>query len=303
MNIINCSTSIGQLAKGVSKTPSIIQKNLKNNKKFKFRNLKLINKYNNAQSYIFNNNITDIGLIKNAYNNENISKFENTFLNGKIIYYNNCLNLNQNKLNINIGGDHSISLGSVSASIDKYKDDLFVIWFDAHADINSFEMSKTKNTHGTPLHYLTECNSYLYESWLHDNQLKTENLYYIGIRDLDDYEIKKINKKQIKNLNMNSYSQLIDEYDRLEHFKELKNIINGKKIHLSIDVDGLDPKYIPCTGTPVVNGIDMEYLLELINFFRKDLVNIDIVELNLDLGRQEEKETSLKNFLKILNNF
>lgn len=289
MNIINCSTSIGQLAKGVAKTPQIIRNNLKRIPKYKtvhFKDLKLRNDYRIDSIF-----------------NTNIDKFKHTFENAETIFYNNCLNLHRkNFININIGGDHSISIGSVAASIDKYKDDLFVIWFDAHADINSIEASKSKNTHGTPLYYLTESNSYLYESWLHDNQLKYENLLYIGIRDVDDFELQKLVKNDINAVDMKHYAQL-NLNDLSHHFRKLKEMIGGKKIHLSIDVDGLDPKYISCTGTPVANGIDLDYLIQLIRYFRKDIVNVDLVELNLELCPQEEQVKSLTNFLKILDCF
>lgn len=289
MNILNCGTSIGQLAKGVAKTPSIIQNNIRRIPKYnsvEIKNLKLRNDFRTDTIF-----------------NTNIDKFHNTFENGQTIFYNNCLNLHRkNYVNVNIGGDHSISIGSVAASIDKYKDNLFVIWFDAHADINSIEASKSKNTHGTPLYYLTESNSYLYESWLHDNQLKYENLLYIGIRDLDDFEYQKLIKNDINVVDMKHYAQL-DLNDLSEHFRKLKEIIGDKKIHMSIDVDGLDPKYISCTGTPVVNGIDLNYLLQLIKYFRKDIVNVDLVELNLELCPHEEQVISLTNFLKILDCF
>lgn len=289
MNILNCSTNIGQLLKGVNKTPSIIEKNIKKMEKFKnikFHNVELINEVH----------------IKNT-KMESKFKFHKTFYNAKNIYYCNYLNLNDStKLNINIGGDHSISLGSVAASIEQYKDNLFVIWFDAHADINSFELSKSKNSHGMPLYYLTKSDSYIYEDWLYDNQLKYENLLYIGIRDLDEYEITTLNDNKIANIDMKIYSQL-HQTNLEEHFKDIKQYIGDKKIHLSIDVDGLDPNYIPCTGTPVKNGIDLNYLLELIKFFRKDLVNVDLVELNLELGSKSDQIKSLENFLKILNTF
>lgn len=289
MNILNCGTSIGQLAKGVANTPSIIRTNLRRIPKYNsviIKDLKLRNDYRTDTIF-----------------NTNIDKFNHTFENAQHIFYNNCLNLCRNNfININIGGDHSISIGSVAASIDKYKDDLFVIWFDAHTDINSIEASKSKNTHGTPLYYLTDSNSYLYESWLHDNQLKYENLLYIGIRDVDEFEYQKLVKNDISTVDMKHYVQL-DLNDLSNHFRKLKEMIGGKKIHLSIDVDGLDPKYISCTGTPVANGIDLDYLLKLIRFFRKDIVNVDLVELNLELCPQQEQIISLSNFLKILDSF
>ena len=52
-----------------------------------------------------------------------------------------------------IGGDHSIAIGSVAGSLDFYKNDLSVIWIDAHADINTYEASETKNLHGMPLSF------------------------------------------------------------------------------------------------------------------------------------------------------
>lgn len=286
MNISYCATSIGQMLSGVAKTPEIIQKNIKNIKNYNkntYKKLKLIN--NNSS---FN------------YNDIKLENFSNTFYNAENIYYNNSYILSQNKLNINIGGDHSIALGSIPASIDKYKDDLFVIWIDAHADLNSYESSHSKNSHGMPLYYLINCESYIYGSWLYDNQLNKENLLYIGIRDLDRFEMEYINKNHIKNISSNRYKQ-INDYK--EHFYNLSNIISNKKIHLSIDVDGLDPSYIASTGTKYINGVDIEYVIELIKFFKKNIVNVDLVELNLDLGTIEEKEISLENFLKILNTF
>lgn len=276
-----CPTSIGQISTGVAKTPSIIKNKLKI--KNNFKKLNLHNTYHN-----------DDILLKNK---ERLSK---TFDNAKTIYYNNSEILNKNLLNINIGGDHSISLGSVASSIDKYKDDLFVIWIDAHTDINSFDSSKSKNTHGMPLYYLTSSESYINESWLHDNQLDFNNLMYIGIRDIDLFELDYINKNNIHNIDMNNYSNTIDFQDQ---FNFIKKHIGSKKIHLSIDVDALDPSIISCTGTPVPKGIDLNYLIDLIKYFKNDIVNVDLVELNLELRPISDQQKSLENFLKIVNSF
>ena len=58
---------------------------------------------------------------------------------------------------MNIGGDHSMSIASCAYTLNYYKKSK-ILWFDAHADINSYERSSTKNIHGMPLHFLSQCN-------------------------------------------------------------------------------------------------------------------------------------------------
>jgi len=266
-NITLIPQRIGQKKLGIEKTPNIIKQKLLNYNNLKFHNINLSNNYNNF------------------------------FSDMKYIYNVNSTNLVNNKLNINIGGDHSISIGTVAASIEKYKENLLVFWIDAHADINSYESSITKNFHGMPLHYLTNCKDYTYESWLFDNQLNYDKLFYFGIRDIDNYENDIIEKNKIFNFSIQKYNKINNFND---HFNHIKNIIKNKKIHLSIDVDGIDPSFIQCTGTPVKNGLHINYVLNLINVLKNNIVNIDFVELNLDL-EQNFKENSLKHSLMIIN--
>ena len=157
-----------------------------------------------------------------------------------------------NSLNINIGGDHSMAIATVADSLNKVKffDELKVIWFDAHPDINTFESSLTKNYHGMPLSYLTGLDSNYNFSFI-DNKLKFQNLLYIGIRDIDKYEeqiLKDYNISYIlpKQFNTN-YQLVIDTIDRFVGNGNNNN--NKNSVHISFDVDSIDPKYIPCTGT------------------------------------------------------
>jgi len=275
-NITLIPQRFGQLLNGVDKTPSIIKRNLYKHKNLNFTNINLLQV----------NNIIDSS-----------QNFLNILDDNKQVFYNNSMILSENKFNINIGGDHSIALGTVASSIEKYKEDLIVFWIDAHADINSYDKSLTKNVHGMPLYYLTHGDNYIYESWIADNQLDFKNLFYFGIRDLDDFEIKTVNDKDIWNYNKNRYTH---ETNFINHIEIIKETIKGKKIHLSIDVDALDPIYIPCTGTPVPDGLSLNYLLKLIEIIKPNLVNVDIVELNLELGNEDDKEKSLKNTMIIL---
>lgn len=320
-NITLCATRIGQKKLGVEKTPNIIKNKLllQNKKNINFYNIQDNIKY--MQKFIHYKNFEIIQNINNNINpnlyniiyedikdedivelnkHVNMINFKNGFEYNKKVHYSNLSNLND-KLNINIGGDHSIAIGSVSASLEKYKEDLIVIWIDAHPDINSYESSLSKNLHGMPLYYLTNSDSYLNESWLHENQLKYENLFYIGIRDIDAYESHLINQHNIQNINMAKYNTIISNDKKYkEHFEELLEKFKYKKIHLSIDVDSLDPSIIPCTGTSVPDGINLDYILKLIKTLKNNIINVDITELNLDIN-QEEKKISLENTLKIIN--
>ena len=146
-----CPISIGQRLSGVAKTPKIISNKIKN-------------KYENLQIYQ--------GKINNAYHEKNhYQNLLNTMSYCEHFYYLNSIALNENKLNINIGGDHSMAIGTIPATVEKYKDKLKVLWIDAHADVNSLQKSNTKNIHGMTVNYLMLNKSYEYGSWLYDNQI------------------------------------------------------------------------------------------------------------------------------------
>ena len=85
-----------------------------------------------------------------------------------------------------IGGDHSIAIGSVAGSLDFYKKDVSVIWVDAHADINTYEASETKNLHGMPLSFLTGLDTSFIN--MNGNELLLDRLLYYGLRDVDKFE-------------------------------------------------------------------------------------------------------------------
>jgi arginase len=95
-----------------------------------------------------------------------------------------------------LGGDHSISLGTISgASIAKGKD-IGVIWIDAHPDISTWEESLTKNVHGMLVSSLLGVGDKGLVNILEDGaKIKKQNVLYIGLKDMDDYEINYLKKK------------------------------------------------------------------------------------------------------------
>ncbi len=191
---------------------------------------------------------------------------------------------------INLGGDHSVGAITVQPQLDKFKDDLLVIWIDAHADINTQETSISKNIHGMPVAPLVGLMDHWWKSSYSHHKLKPENLLYVGIRDLDSAEVDFIS--QLKITNFSSYSKLVESW--------IKSHPAGK-IHISLDIDGIDPQYMPSTGTPVSNGLSIEDVIQIINISKDKLVSFDLVELNPLIGSDVDINNTLTNCKKILD--
>ncbi|KAJ1916547.1 Arginase, catabolizes arginine to ornithine and urea [Mycoemilia scoparia] len=193
----------------------------------------------------------------------------------------------QGSLALTLGGDHSIAMGTISGSAAKYGDQLRVIWVDAHADINTPESTESGNLHGCPLSFITGIakNVAPFE-WL-TPCLKPEHLVYIGLRDVDAGEKKILREHGIRAYSMHE----VDKYGIskvVEMALEYLSPSNDNPIHLSFDVDALDPSVAPSTGTPVRGGLTFReghYICEAIHE-TGCLVAMDLVEVNPLLGDQ-----------------
>ena len=152
-----------------------------------------------------------------------------------------------------LGGDHSIAIGTLAGLSDRYEN-MGVIWYDAHADMNTEETTTSGNIHGMPLavslgvghEKLTKIGGFL-------PKIRPENVVLIGIRALDPEE-----KTLIAELGIRAYT--MHEIDRIGMAKVMEETIAYLKektdgVHLSLDLDGLDPVDAPGVGTPVAGGI------------------------------------------------
>ncbi|HLR68929.1 arginase [Virgibacillus alimentarius] len=152
-----------------------------------------------------------------------------------------------------LGGDHSIAIGSL-AGISKHYENLGVIWYDAHGDLNSDKTSPSGNIHGMPLaanlgvgiERLTHILGY-------SPKIKPENVVIIGARCLDPGE-----KDYIRDLGIKVYT--MHEIDLMGLPKVMAETIDYLEartdgLHLSLDLDGLDPSEAPGVGTPVIGGL------------------------------------------------
>lgn len=186
----------------------------------------------------------------------------------------------RNRFPLVLGGDHSIAIGTI-AGVSRHYENLGVIWYDAHGDINTEDTSPTGNIHGMPLAVSLGLGNERLTSIITENpKIKPENVVLIGVRDLDEGE-----KKLLRQLNIKVYT--MHEVDRLgmptvieETIEHLKNNTDG--VHLSFDLDGIDPKDAPGVGTPVVGGLtyrESHLALEMLS--EADIItSAEFVEVN-----------------------
>lgn len=160
--------------------------------------------------------------------------------------------LAEGKLPITIGGDHSIGTATVSASL-VHDPSTCVVWVDAHADINTPKTTDSGNLHGCPLSFIMgiDRDSYPpeFSSWV-PQVLKSNKLVYIGLRDVDDGE-----KEILRKHNIAAFSMYhVDKYGIGKVVEMALDKVNPNRdcpVHLSYDVDAIDPSFVPATGTRV----------------------------------------------------
>ncbi|XEC97739.1 arginase [Paenibacillus tarimensis] len=190
-----------------------------------------------------------------------------------------------------LGGDHSIAIGTLAGLAQHYKN-LGVIWFDAHSDLNTEDTSPSGNIHGMSLAVglgighprLTQIRTTGY-------LLKPEHVVIIGARHLDKGEKEYINASGVTCFTMHD----IDRMGMGQVIEKALHILKNKTdgIHLSFDVDSLDPLEAPGTGTPVKGGVsyrEAHFALELLH--ESGLItSAEFVEVNPTLD--SENKTAL----------
>lgn len=152
-----------------------------------------------------------------------------------------------------LGGDHSIAIGTL-AGVAKHYRNLGVIWYDAHGDLNTADTSPSGNIHGMPLAVsLGIGHKTLIDLAGYSPKIKPENVVIIGARSLDEGERELIKEKGIKVYTMHE----IDRIGMAQVMEETITYLHEKTdgVHLSLDLDGLDPNDAPGVGTPVIGGI------------------------------------------------
>lgn len=179
-----------------------------------------------------------------------------------------------------LGGDHSIAMGTLAGLAKHYKN-LGVIWYDAHGDLNTQETTPSGNIHGMPLAAsLGIGEERLVQIGGFAPKVKPENIVLIGIRDLDEGEKELIKEIGIKVYTMQDINKLGMKQVMEETIQYLKDKTDG--LHLSLDLDGLDPSITPGVGTAVPSGISLresELAMEMLHQSNL-LTSLEVVEVN-----------------------
>jgi len=199
--------------------------------------------------------------------------------------------LKAGRMPIMLGGDHCLAMGSISAVARHCRDlgkQLRVLWFDAHADFNTAALTPSGNIHGMPVACLCgHGHPDLVGIGGHIPALQPKDVRQIGIRSVDEGEKRLVHDVGIEVFDM----RYIDEMGmRYSMEQALSHMDDNTHLHVSLDVDFLDPAIAPGVGTTVRGGpsyreaqLCMEMIADTGN-----LASLDIVELNpaLDLRNQ-----------------
>jgi arginase len=180
-----------------------------------------------------------------------------------------------------LGGDHSIAIGTVSGVANSTSGERTgVIWVDAHADFNTPETSPSGNIHGMPLATLTGRGTPdLVEIGGPGASVNAEDVVIIGLRSVDLEEKNLLHEARVKVYTMKE----IDAYGVARVVRgAMRDLSHVDRVHLSLDLDVVDPEVAPGVGTPVRGGLtyrEAHLLMELAN--EAGIVSsLDVVEVN-----------------------
>lgn len=172
----------------------------------------------------------------------------------------------------------------------EHNPDTCILWIDAHADINTPKTTESGNLHGCPVSFVMGLDKETYPEplrWIPQN-LKTNKIVYIGLRDVDAGEKKILRENNIKAFSMHH----IDKWGIGKVVEMAIDAVNPNRdapIHLSYDVDAIDPLFVPATGTRVEGGLTLREGLYIAEAVAETglLSSLDIVETNPSLGETD----------------
>ncbi|ATW87276.1 arginase [Halohasta litchfieldiae] len=194
--------------------------------------------------------------------------------------------LETDELPIVLGGDHSVAIGSVRGSAAAGP--LGAIWFDAHADLNTPATSPSGNIHGMPLAALLGIGEFADQSWATAPHLREENLVLVGLRSVDEAETRLIEQRDFTVFTMSE----IDSRGITAVVEEALAVATDgvDEIHVSLDLDWLDPTEAPGVGTPVRGGVtyrEAHSAMEQVAA-TSAVRSLDLVEVNPTLDQHNE---------------
>jgi arginase len=186
-----------------------------------------------------------------------------------------------------LGGDHSIAIGTLAGAAREAE--IGAVWFDAHSDINTPATTPSGNVHGMPLAAALGLGEFADTPWANAPNLSEENVAIVGLRSVDDPERERIRDSDVTAYTMSD----IDERGVVDVTEEALAVatdgVDG--IHVSLDMDWLDPSHAPGVGTPVRGGVtyrEAHSAMELVADHDDALRSLEVVEVNPILDSHNE---------------
>lgn len=213
--------------------------------------------------------------------------------------YNQVLqSIDANEFPLTVGGDHIIAIASSLASIKKHQN-LGMIWFDSHADYNTYSTSVTGNLHGLPLAVATHFEKDILADFHQGPFYDPKHTVIVGGRDIDPWEWGNILEAGVTVFSTKD----IQKYGAEEICKKAFEIAsNGTAgVHISFDLDLIDPEVAPGVSVPAKNGITLKETYELVNEIVKYanvIKSADLVEYNPVLDKDGKTINLAKEILE-----
>ena len=207
------------------------------------------------------------------------------------LYKNIVDKIKEDNFPIVIGGDHSISIASALASA-KVNIDVGMIWIDAHTDYNTFETTVTGNIHGLPLATINGYKNSELRFYHQGKVIQPSKTVIIGARSIDEGEKDNVRYSGVTVFTTEDIKEKGIEAVMYEAFKIAGYKTKG--IHISYDLDVIDPDIAPGVSIPEFDGLTLdeamkinEYIINHIN----DVLSYDLVEFNplRDINRKTEQ--------------
>lgn len=188
-----------------------------------------------------------------------------------------------------IGGDHGTALGPIAASAAHHPT-LGILWVDAHPDFNTLESSTTKNPHGMVLALAAGLGPRsALESLGRVPLVPPRRIAILGARSIDDAERTLLDQHEVRCSTTDEILRfgLVESADEAIRYLKAQG---AEAIHLSIDLDILNPANWPGVSTPVDGGLSFDELVTLVAWTMDEanVVSIDVSELNPNRDRREQ---------------
>ncbi len=270
IDIISACSDLGVMVDGASLGPKVLETYIKDKKIYEISTGKVEKEReeNNKRK-----------------NLSEINKFN------KKLYQNVREIIQQGKIPLTIGGDHSIAIGSALGAIQEYKK-MGIIWFDSHGDFNTLDTTATGNIHGLPLAVVTGFEKRELAPFHQENFFPYANTVIVGARDIDEWEM-----PNLKEAGVTIFTTEDIKTQGAEEITKKAIQIAGKNVeglHISYDIDLIDPELAPGVSVPAENGINLEDAYKIVDTFltyQEKIKSIDLVEFNpkRDINGETEK--------------